>query len=152
MSAEYEIINLQPQDFDTGGELWALAGERRAAEWRDELLHGRRIIFVYAVNGEYVASGALVFYKSDLHYTLPGRRVFLTQLLVKPAWRNQGIAGILVDALCAQAAALGFWEVSVGVDADNYAARHLFAKKHFDTVLYMADDPLGRYLKLMKTL
>jgi GNAT superfamily N-acetyltransferase len=118
----------------------------------DELVSGNRIIFVYEVDGEYLGEGALVFEKNDPDYTIPGKRIYLSRMVVKREFRGQGIGGLLIDYLVAYAKELGYEEMSVGVDIVNVGARWLYEKKGFTNTIFVGEDKDGKYVKLLKAL
>lgn len=53
---------------------------------------------------------------------------------VLPAWRGQGLARRLLDAVLVRAAALGAARVLLEVAEDNAAARALYARRNFEIV------------------
>ncbi len=56
----------------------------------------------------------------------------------------------LVDFICAKAKALGYREISLGVDKDNDTALHLYRAKGFDRVLYEGRTSTGRFISFLK--
>ncbi|MHB1357244.1 MAG: GNAT family N-acetyltransferase [Anaerolineae bacterium] len=147
----YEIKQVTPEDAIEWGILGDIT-QQPALGWYSELVSGNRIIFLCYENEACIGQGALVFDKNDPDYTIPGRRVYLSRLIVSKEYRHRGIGGRLVDVLVDYASSLGYQEMTVGVDLDNSAARHLYAKKGFTTVLYEGEDESGKYVKLLKTL
>lgn len=95
-------------------------------------------------------TGALVFDKKDPDYTIAGKRLYLSRLIVKEEYRRQGIGSFIVDALINHAFGLGYKEFSIGVDVDNIAARHLYEGKGFTEVIFHGRDKDGEYVKLLK--
>jgi ribosomal protein S18 acetylase RimI-like enzyme len=118
----------------------------------DELISGNRIIFVYTENGAYLGEAAIVFNNGDPDYTIPGKRLYLSRMIVKPSERSRGIGGILIDYICDYAIAQGYTELALGVNKDNIAARHLYEKKGFNIILFDGADEMGEYFKLLKIL
>ena len=113
--------------------------------------NGNRVIYVYELDDRAVGEGALVFANDDPDYTIPNQRVYISRVIVDISYRNQGIGAKIVDHLLTVAKEKGFSEASIGVDEDNYAARHLYEQKmDFTTVLYQGEDEAGKYLKLMR--
>jgi ribosomal protein S18 acetylase RimI-like enzyme len=150
---EYSIIRLMPEDYYKCNNIWDMTKqEKMALKWYDELMAGNRVIFVYTVDGAYIAEGSLMFDSGDCEYTIPGQRVYLSRMIVKKEYRNQGIGHILLDYLVEHARSLGYTEMSIGVDTDNIRARHLYEKKGFTTVLFEGKDEFGEYVKLLKRL
>ena len=89
---------------------------------------------------------------NDPDYTRPNHRVYISRLLVKQEYRNQGIGGILIDHVLDVVQELGYKEATIGVDKDNVAALHLYQKKGFVTVLFDGKDEYGEFYKLLKSL
>lgn len=149
---EYKIIKLQPDDYCKCSNIWDMTKQPNAQKWFNELVSGNRVIFAYTVGNDFVGEGSIVFENGDLDYTIPRQRVYLSRLIVKSEYRNQGIGNIIVDFLMSYAKQLGYKEISVGVNIDNYIARHLYEKKGFTNVIFEGEDELGKYVKLLKVL
>lgn len=45
---------------------------------------------------------------------------------------------------------MGYSEMSIGVDLDNYSALKLYADSGFDKILFIGEDRQGKYVKLLK--
>lgn len=116
----------------------------------DELVNGNRITFIYTEHNQFIAEGSLVFKNDDPEYTIPDKRVYLSHMIVKEEYRNRGIGHIIVDYLINYAEQLGYEEIALGVDADNFNARHLYEKKGFTNVIRTEEDEYGKYVKLLK--
>lgn len=71
-------------------------------------------------------------------------------MIVKKEYRNQGIGRIILDYLIEQAKSMGYKEMALGVDIDNFSAIHLYKKKGFTTLLKESEDEYGRFYKLLK--
>lgn len=150
---DYSIIRLKPEDYDKCNNIWDMSKHGKfTRQWYDELVSGNRVIFVYTVNGAYIAEGSLVFDSGDSDYTIPGQRIYLSRMIVKAEYRNHGVGHILVNYLAEYARSLGYTEMSVGVDIDNLPAKHLYIKKGFTKVLFEGKDEYGEYIKLLKDL
>lgn len=149
----YEIIRLKPEDYRKCTNIWDMEKDpERTKRWYDQLVSGNRVTFVYTGNGEFIGEGSLVFEINDPDYTIPGRRIYLSRLIVKNGHRGRGIGGIIVDYLVDYAKRLGYGEMSLGVDIDNAVARQLYEKKGFTDVIFEGEDEAGRYVKLLKKL
>lgn len=153
MMADYEIIPLNPKDYHKCGNIWDMEHHAENAKlWYNQILSGNRLVFIYTEHGEFIAEGALLLDRGDPDYTLPGRRIYFSRVVVRPDRRNQGIGGIMIDFLIKTAKQMGYTEASIGVDKDNAAALHLYHKKGFTTVLFDGADEDGEYYKLLKYL
>ena len=123
--------------------------ERRMERWQRLLAEGKRIIFVCREENRCVGEAALLFDYGDPEYTIPGRRICLSEMTVTESRRNRGIGAALIRHVCAHAKAQGYLEMSLGVDVDNHAARHLYWKMGFTQVIREAEDEDGKYFKLL---
>ena len=148
-----KIIKLEPENYAKCSNIWNMEkNPGQTQRWYEELLSGNRVIFVYAVDGEYLGEAALVFDNGDSDYTIKNRRVYLSRMIVKPECRNNGIGGLLIDYLMDYAKNLGYAEMSLGVDIVNVGARWLYEKKGFTSIIFVGEDKYGKYVKLLKTL
>ena len=150
---DYKIIKLEPKDYEKCGGIWNMESHpERTKKWYDEIISGNRIVFIYTENNEFIGEGALVLDNGDRDYTIPGQRVYLSRMIVKPERRNQGIGSIILDFLIDRAIQMGFKEMALGVDKVNTVARHLYEKKGFNTVIFDGTDEYGEFVKLLKQL
>lgn len=78
--------------------------------------------------------------------------LYFTRLIVKKEYRKQGIGTQLVKYASDYVKELGYKEISVGVDLDNYNAIKLYVKLVFTKILYIGEDEMGKYFKLLKKL
>ena len=144
---------LTADEFPRCGAIWDMEKNRELADrFYSELTAGNRVTFVCESEGEFIGEISLVHSCDDEHYTVPGRRAYASRLLVKKEFRRQGIGTTLCVRLFQYAKALGYEELSVGVDLDNYAALKLYADLGFDRILLVDADEQGRYVKLLKSL
>ena len=146
----YRIEKLKPIDYEKCANIWNMKEQSNTKKWYDEIISGNRVVFIYLIDGEFIGEGALVFKNGDPDYTIPNRRIYVSRMIVKAEYRNQGIGGAILDYLIERAKELGYTEMALGVDCDNINARHLYEKKGFTTVIYAGEDELGRYVKLLK--
>ena len=152
-STEYTIIRLDPEDFPKCGNIWDMERHReQAAGWLAQLRAGNRLTYVCQTGGQFIGEISLVFSHTDSDYTAPGRRAYISRLVVKPEYRRRGVGRVLVRFIAEKAAELGYKEFSIGVDLDNYPALKLYAEEGFERILRVDEDKQGKYLKLLKTL
>ena len=121
-----------------------------AVMWRSEIASGNRLVFIYKINGEFIGEGALVLEADDPEYTIPGRRVYISRMIVKKEYRNRGIGSAMLAFLIEKAKEMGFAEAAIGVDKDNANALHLYRKFGFTEVLFDGVDEHGEFYKLLK--
>lgn len=152
MNLQYKIEPITAENYEKCSNLWDMEKQPQTNEWLEEIRSGVRLPFAYVVDGVFLGECALVLAKDDPHYTIPGKRAYLSRLIVKDSCRRQGIGRILTDCVIEEAKRRGFSELSLGVDKDNTAARHLYAVKGFDTVLFEGEDKYGAFYKLLKKL
>lgn len=153
MMISYQIKKLRIEDHYRCSNIWEMEKNSKMTKgFYDELVNGNRITFIYLENNEFIGEGSLVFQNNDPDYTIPGKRIYLSRMIVKKEYRNRGVGGIIVDYLIDYAKKLGYEEITLGVDTDNVNARHLYDKKGFTTVLYLGKDEYGEYVKLLKKL
>ncbi|MFV0399324.1 MAG: GNAT family N-acetyltransferase [Oscillospiraceae bacterium] len=147
------IIPLLPENYRKCHNIWDMDRQpQRTKGWYDELLSGNRIIFVYEEDGAYLGEVALVLDNGDPGYTIPGRRVYLSRMVVKESERGRGIGGKLIDHAVSRAREMGFREMALGVDIVNVGARWLYEKKGFTSTIFVGEDSDGKYVKLLKKL
>ena len=149
----YKIKKLNPEEFNKCSNIWDVDKNKNMAKmFYEELVSGNRITFIYSENNEFIGEGSLVFKNNDPDYTIPNKRIYLSRMIVKEEYRNRGIGGIILDYLIDYAEQLGYEEITLGVDTDNFNARHLYEKKGFTNVLFIGEDEYGEYVKLLKNL
>ena len=146
----YTIEPLKLEEYHKCSNIWNMSTQPLTEIWRDEIACGNRLVFIYKINGEFIGEGALVFNTDDSDYTIPEKRVYVSRIIVKKEYRNQGIGSSILSFLIAKAKELGFEEMTIGVDKDNANALHLYKKFGFNHVLFDGADEQGEYFKLMK--
>lgn len=151
--AHYQIIKLLPEDYEKCQNIWDMTkNPNKAKLWYEQLISGIRIIFVYTENNIFLGEGSLVYKNDDPDYTISGKRIYLSRMVVKKEYRNRGIGGRIVDFLIDYAKQLGYEEISLGVDTNNLNARHLYEKKGFTNEIFKGADEAGEYVKLIRKL
>lgn len=144
------IEKLKPEEYSECANIWNMKSQPFAGKWLEEIKNGNRIVFIYKINGEFIAEGALVFDMGDPDYTIPKQRIYVSRMIVKKEYRNQGIGSEILKFLIEKAKAMGYSEITIGVDKDNKNALHMYRKHGFTEVLFDGADEDGEYLKLMK--
>ena len=148
----YVIEPLDLADYEKCNNIWDMASFPLTEVFRQEIESGRRFVFICKINGEFIGEVAYVPDNGDPDYTIPGKRVYISRLIVKQEYRNHGIGGILIDHILKVVRSLGYTEASIGVDKDNLPALHLYRRKGFTTVLFDGEDADGAFYKLLKVL
>lgn len=148
-----KIIKLDINDYYKCNNIWDMYSRKELTnKFYNELKDGNRITFVYVSNDEYLGEVSLVFDMDDSDYTIDGKRIYLSRFLVKKEMRNKGIGKQLLNYVFDYARKLGYVEMSVGVDLDNYVALLVYYKYGFDKIIKVDEDVQGKYLKLLKQL
>jgi ribosomal protein S18 acetylase RimI-like enzyme len=144
---------LRPEEFPQCSDIWDMEKHADlAARFLSELRSGNRLTWVYERDGLFLGEISLVLNKDDPDYTLPGRRIYVSRLIVRKENRRQGIGKALVEYAVSRAAEMGYAEMSIGVDMDNYPALRLYAGLGFREILFLGEDADGKYFKLLKRL
>ncbi|MBO5421101.1 MAG: GNAT family N-acetyltransferase [Clostridia bacterium] len=146
----FTIEPLKPEDYHKCSNIWNMKTQPLAEIWRAEIASGIRLVYIYKINGEFIGEGALVLDTGDPDYTVSGKRVYVSRMIVKKEYRNRGIGSEILKFLIDKAKAMGYSEMTIGVDKDNTNALHLYRKFGFTEVLFDGADENGEYFKLMK--
>lgn len=149
---DYKISKLDVKYYYKCNNIWNMNKFPLTEEFRQQIIDGNRVVFIYEINGEFIGEIAYVFDMNDNDYTIPNKRIYISHLIVKKEYRNQGIGGILIDYITSVIKDMGYSEISIGVDKDNEAALYLYRKKGFNTVIFDGKDKDGEYYKLLKVL
>ena len=145
-----KIRKLPLKEYERCAEIWDMSeNPEQAAEWKHELELGKRIIFVYEENEALLGEGALVLEKADPDYTIPGKRAYVSHMIVREEYRSRGIGGAILDVIFREAEKLGLTELSIGVNVDNEGALRLYRRKGFTHQIFHGRDELGEYVKLL---
>jgi len=148
----YTIEKLELADYKKCSNIRKLPSNPASEQFYCEMVSGVRTVFIYKENGTFLGEIAYVTDTGDSDYTIPGKRVYISRLIVKESERRRGIGSRLLDFVLAEVKRLGFSEAAIGVDKDNTAALALYRKKGFTTVLFDGEDEQGPYYKLLKQL
>lgn len=149
---EYEIVKLNINEYEKCNNIWDMKRCPFTEQFRKQIITGDRQVFIYKIGDAFIGEGALVENHNDRDYFIAGQRIYLSRMIVKKEYRNQGIGAIILDYLIAQAKQMGYKEMALGVDIDNIPALALYRKNGFHTVLSECEDEYGRFYKLLKKL
>ena len=147
------IEQLQIKDNEKCNNIWNMEKQKELADkFYQELLSGNRITYISKDGDEFIGEISLVKDMNDTDYTIPNQRVYVSHLIVKPEYRRQGIGKMLVDYITEKAKELGYTEMSIGVDLENYPALKIYTNCGFNKVVYIGEDEQGKYIKLLKVI
>lgn len=146
-----EIIKLDISDYSKCSNIWDMQRQSDLAyKFQSELISGNRITYIFTIDGEFIGEISLIKEMNDADYTIPGKRVFVSRLIVKYEYRRQGIGRKLIEFITEKTKEMGYSEMTVGVDLVNYPALRLYILSGFDKISYIGEDSQGKYLKLLK--
>lgn len=144
---------LQLDDYDKCNNIWDMYKKKELADkFYQELFIGNRITYICKDGDKFMGEISLVKDMADSDYTIPEQRIYVSHLVVKPEYRYQGIGKMLVEYVTDKAKELGYSEMSIGVDLNNYPALKLYIDCGFNKVIFIGEDEQGKYVKLLKTI
>ncbi len=144
-----EILDIK--DFYECNNIWDMEKQKSLADqFYQEIIDNNRITFIYKIDGEFIGEVSLVFDKKDPDYTIKNKRIYVSRFLVKDGYRSQGIGTIMMDYIIKYAEGLGYKEMSVGVDLDNYRAIKFYVKNGFNNITFIGEDEFSKYMKLLR--
>lgn len=145
------IRQISIDEFEKCSNIWDMKKCPFTEQFRNELINKNRFIYVLEVNGQFIAEGALVLSSNEAGYTIENQRIYLSRLMVKKEYRNIGLGQFMLGFLINKAKALGYSELSVGVDCENKNAMHIYRKNDFE-VFEQGKDEYGEFYKMLKRL
>ena len=147
------IIELDIKNYEKCGNIWSMEKNKELKErFYRELKSKNRKTFVYVKDGEYVAEISIVFNKNDEDYSIPGKRLYISRVIVKKDCRGNGYGKELMNYIIKYAESEKYEELSLGVNLDNYIALNLYVKLGFNKIQYIGEDSDWKYVKLIKKL
>lgn len=149
---DYEIKKIGIDEYSKCNNIWDMNKCEFTEKFKKQIIDGDRFVYIYKINSEFIGEGDLVINVDDFDYYVPNQRIYVSRMIVKKKYRNHGIGGIILDYLIEQAKEMGYSEMALGVDIDNYNAVHLYQKKGFKTLIKEDEDEYGRFYKLLKEL
>lgn len=148
-----EIIELDIKNFEKCNNIWNMEKNKELKDrFYSELQNKNRITFVYTKNEEYIAEVSIVFNKNDEDYTIPGKRIYISRIIVKKDFRGKGYGKKLMNYAIEYAKSKEYKEISLGVNLDNYIAFKLYVDLGFTKIQYIGEDSDRKYVKLIKNL
>ena len=148
-----KIIRLDINDFEKCSNIWNMnENEKLKDTLYKELLNNERVTFVYVKDDEYIAEVSIVFDKGDEDYTIKGKRLYVSRMIVKEELRGNGYSKILMNFIIDYAKRNKYEELSIGVNIDNYIALKLYVELGFTKIQFIGEDSDGKFFKLIKSL
>lgn len=102
------------------------------AQCRDRMKAGEMDIYVFEVNDEFVGELTVNYVSHTLPTeTIRGQRVYFSTFRVMYRMRGLGIGQELLSYVIEDLKSKGYSEFTIGVEADNPVANHIYAKFGF---------------------
>lgn len=149
---KHTIELLDVNEYDKCNNIWNMKKCPYTEQFKNQIINGDRLVYICKADDKFIGEGALVININDADYFIPNRRIYLSRMIVKKEYRNQGIGGIILDYLIDMAKKMRYSEIALGVDTDNCSALHLYKKKGFDTIIAECEDESGKFYKLLNKL
>lgn len=129
--------------------VWNMSTCPFTKQFKEQVECGNREAYLFKFEDEYIASCDLVYDYED--YTENNNKIYLSRLIVKREYRNQGIGQSVLKYMIDVCKEKGYQYITVGVDVDNDNAIHLYKKKGFK-IYENAIDEYGEYYKMILNL
>lgn len=142
----YIIEKLDITDYDKSNCVWNMDSCPFTEQFREQVAIRNREPYLMKVDKKSIASCDLVYDYGD--YTERNVKVYLSRLIVKKEYRNQGVGQELLKYMITLCKEKGYRKITIGVDTDNKHALHIYQKAGFD-VYETAVDEYGEYYKLI---
>lgn len=84
------IEQLELKDYEKCSNIWNMSTCEFTEKFRKEIEEGNRTVYIYKIDGTFIGEIACVREMHDPDYTIPGRRIYISRLLVKREYRNRG--------------------------------------------------------------
>ena len=146
----YTIKRIGLEDYPKCSEIWDMATCPYTQTFISQIKAGNREVYILTVDGAYIAECDLV-YDNPEYGTVPGKRLYLSRLIVKKDERGRGYGKAISQYVLNVAKEKGFFEIALGVNCDNTAAVGLYKSLGF-TVYEKAEDKDGLFYRMEKRL
>lgn len=145
------IRKINFDEFDKLENIWDFDTFPYTKTFKCQFLNHERQIYVLEKNKRFIAECDLVFSHNESGYTIENQRIYLSRLIVKREFRNQGLGQKLLEFVLNAAVRMHYSEITLGVDFDNAKAIHIYKKYGFE-IFETAEDEQGVYFKMIKDL
>ena len=147
---KYNIKQIGLNEYQNCSAIWNMDTCPYTQTFIAQIKAGIREVYVLTVDEAYTAECDLV-YDNREYGTVPGKRLYLSRLIVKKDQRRNGYGNAIAEYILTAVKAKGYSEIALGVNCDNNAAIRLYKTLGF-TVYDEAEDGDGRFFKMEKTL
>lgn len=142
----YSIEKLSVDDYDKSNNVWDMKKCPFTEAFKKQVARNNREPYIMKYKDKYVATCDLVYDYED--YTEENVKVYLSRLIVKKEYRNQGFGQEFLKYIVALCKEKGYQQITLGVDTDNKNALRIYQKFGF-TVYQTANDMYGEYYKMI---
>lgn len=149
MNKKCTIEKISIDEYHKCSNIWDMEKFPHTEEFREQIINKKRIVYIYKIGNEFIGEGNIVFEKGE--YTIPGKRIYLSHLIVKREYRNKGIGSEILKFIIKLYKQYGYSEITLGVDCKNSSAIHIYEKYGFK-VYEAAEDEYGKFYKMIKNL
>lgn len=146
----YIITRIGLDDYPKCGAIWDMDACPYTQTFISQIKAGNREVYILTVNDAYVAECDLV-YDNPEYGTVPGKRLYLSRLIVKKDERDKGYGKAISQYVLSVATEKGFLEIALGVNRDNAPAVRLYKSLGF-TIYEEAEDKDGKFCRMEKKL
>ncbi len=147
MKKSYTIKQISLADYPKCGAIWDMTACPYTQTFISQIKAGVREVYILTVDGEYIAECDLV-YDNPEYDTVPGKRLYLSRLIVKKEQRGKGYGKAITQHILTLAKEKGYREIVLGVNRDNTGAVRLYEKLGF-TVYEEAEDKDGKFCRMI---
>ena len=93
-----KIIELDIKNYEKCNNIWNMEKNKELKErFYEELQSGNRKTFIYTKDEEYIAEISIFFNKNDEDYSIPGKRLYISRVIVKKDYRGNGYGKKLMN-------------------------------------------------------
>ncbi len=146
----YRITRIGLEDYPKCGAIWDMDACPYTQTFISQIKAGVREVYILTVDGAYIAECDLV-YDNPEYGTVPGKRLYLSRLIVKKEQLGRGYGKAISEYVIALAKEKGYREIVLGVNCDNLPAVGLYNGLGF-TVYEEAEDADGKFYRMEKLL
>lgn len=146
----YVITRIGLEGYSKCGAIWDMTACPYTQTFISQIKASVREVYILTVDGEYIAEYDLV-YDNPEYETVPGKRLYLSRLIVKKECRGKGYGKAIAQHVLTLAKEKGYCEIALGVNCDNAPAVGLYKSLGF-TAYEEDEDTDGKFYRMEKKL
>ena len=140
------LTKLNSSNYDLSDNVWNMESCEFTKQFTEQVACKNREPYIFEQNGKYIACCDLVLDYGE--YTQKDIKIYLSRLIVKKELRNDGIGQAVLKNMIDLCKSRGYKYVTLGVDANNKRALHIYEKNGFQ-IYETAADNHGEYHKMI---